>query len=322
MKSTFYVLALCLIFASCKTSFRISVQEPAVIDLPGDASSFGIINNVNNTNSPEQSIGSVLNSAKINGNVAAAERMTDGVHRSIENSNSLSSVTIKADSVRLYGGAINWEYLDTLAAQNDLDGFIEIAEFRTVSPVGGTIAANVEGKSSTKLHGTAYINYYVNEGHWVRERFVVRKSYRIPTSGSTSILDMLADVQKKREYYRALGFELGLHAGRLIYPNWVWVNRKYYNKGSKELKRAAPMIQQGNWDIAEKQLQYALDNGGKKARARANYNLALVNEGQGELDNAIQYAETAALEYGDKLANEYLSTLRQRKRQMEILRNQ
>ena len=315
-----FVLGVAL--ASCKTSFRISVQDPAVIDLPDDALSFGVVNNVNNENSPEKVVGSILTGQQINGNVEAAKRMVNGVHRAIENSRTLSSVSVTADSVHAEDGSINWSYLDTIAKQNNLDGFIELAEIRTVAPVGGTIAANMEGKSSTTLEGTAFVNYYVVQDNWAQERWSVRKKYRIPVSGGTSVLDMLGDVQKKREYYRKLGFELGYSAGKLIYPNWVWVNRKFYNKGSKELKRAKPMIYKGNWDIAEKQLQYALDSGSDKVRGRAHYNLALVNEGQGELDEAIQHAETAALEYGNKMANDYLVTLRQRKRQVEILKNQ
>ena len=35
------------LFISCKTSFRISVQEPATINLPYEAASFGIINAIN-----------------------------------------------------------------------------------------------------------------------------------------------------------------------------------------------------------------------------------------------------------------------------------
>lgn len=82
------------------------------------------------------------------------------------------------------------------------------------------------------------------------------------------------------------------------------------------------MIKQGNWDIAEKQLEYGLTSGNRKAQGRTYFNLALVKEGQGELDEAIKYAETAALEFGNKLANEYLVTLRDRKWQMEQVENQ
>lgn len=92
----------------------------------------------------------------------------------------------------------DWELLDSLGTLNDVDGFIEIAEIRTVALVGGTVVANAEGNNSTQLRGTAYVNYYVLKDHTVHERFAVNRSYRIPTSGSTNILDVLNDMKRKR----------------------------------------------------------------------------------------------------------------------------
>jgi hypothetical protein len=76
------------------------------------------------------------------------------------------------------------------------------------------------------------------------------------------------------------------------------------------------MIYKGNWDIAEKQLLQDVEHPKEKVRGRTLYNLALIKEGQGEVDVAIEYAERAALA-GDKLANEYLVKLRGRKRDLE-----
>jgi tetratricopeptide (TPR) repeat protein len=311
-----------LLAASCKTSFRISVKEPAVINIPQETLQFGVINSVTKANSPEQVIGTVLSGGSVNGNVEVAARAVEGIFRGLNNSGYLSGKSIQTDSLRDAAGAINWDYLDTLGKQQGLQGFIEIAEIRTTEPIGGTVGANLEGQNSSRLDGTAYVNYYILKDHIIHERFVIQRSYRIPTSGTTNILDVLGDMQRKREYYRALGFELGLRAGNLVYPNIVWVDRKYYTKGSRELKQAKPMIKQGNWDIAEKQLEYGLTSGNRKVQGRTYFNLALVKEGQGELGEAIKYAETAALEFGNKLANEYLVTLRDRKWQMEQVENQ
>lgn len=317
MKTVGIIILFAFIISSCKTSFRISVKEPAVIVIPEDALSFGVINSVDEMNSPEQVVGAILTGQQANANKIASERAVDGVHRALENSNRLSGLTIQSDSAHNEDGSVNWAFLEATAAQNKLDGYIEIAEIRTTSPVGGSVLASAQGSTSTRLDGTAYVNYYIVNNHWSQERMAVSTHYNIPTSGSLSVIDILSDVQKKKEYYRELGFSLGLRAGRLIYPNWVWVNRSFYNKGSKELKRAKPMIQKGNWDIAEKQLLQGIDYTGEKARGRTYFNLALVKEGQGDIDKAIEYAEIAALEYGVKLANDYLVTLKNRKFQLE-----
>lgn len=315
-------IALLVVTQSCKTSFRISVKEPAVIDMPEEAKRFGIVNNVTNENSPEKVLGTVLGTQQLNGNVLAAENAVNGLLRAMDHSNILQGeVLTVGDSLHLESGEINWEFVDSLCTARNLQGIAEMVELRTTAPVGGSVLANVSGKTNTKLEGTLVTSFYVAKTHDKFERYSVYDKYNIPVSQNTSVIDILNDVQKKREYYRALGFNLGYDAGKLIYPNWVWVNRQFYNKGSKNLKRAKPMIRQGNWDIAEKQLVGDIEHHKDKVKGRTLYNMALIKEGQGELDDAIDYAERSALA-GNKLANDYLRDLKQRKRQVEMLNQQ
>lgn len=295
------------------------MKEPAVVKIPEEVVHLGIVNNVTNENSPDKIIGQMLGTEQINGNVAAAERAVDGVLRALDNSNSLKGQSLNiADSIRTSDGELDWVYIDSLCRSKNMQGLIELIEVRSVSPVGGTVLANASGQRSAKLEGSLIVNYHVAQTHESFERWRVNHTYNVPLSGNLSVIDILGDMQRKREYYRALGFQLGYKAGRLIYPNWVWVNRTFYNKGSKNLKRAKPMIYKGNWDIAEKQLIDDVEHPRDKVRGRTLYNLALIKEGQGEVDVAIEYAERSALA-GNKLANEYLVKLRKRKRDLEQL---
>ncbi len=320
MKRQYYfilLLLVCVVLSSCKTRFRISVKEPAVVNIPDEVIHLGVVNNVTSENSPDKVIGQMLGSEQINGNVAAAERAMDGVLRALDNSNQLKGQTLDIhDSIRLEDGELNWFFIDSVCRTRNMQGLIELVEVRSVSPVGGTILANASGQRSAKLEGSLIVNYHIAQTHESFERWRVNHTYNVPLSGNLSVVDVLGDIQRKREYYRALGFQLGYKAGRLIYPNVVWVDRTFYNKGSKNLKRAKPMIYKGNWDIAEKQLLQDVEHPKDKVRGRTLYNLALIKEGQGEVDVAIEYAERAALA-GDKLANEYLVKLRQRKRDIE-----
>ena len=313
------VLVLGLFSTSCKTSFRISVKEPAIVRIDESVSTYGIINNVDQENSPEKKIaGIILGTESINGNVEAAKRAVDGTLRALENSRSLKGQTISEDiSLHKENGDVDWETLEKVANEKNIEAFIELTQMETISPVGGNVLANAAGQRSARLEGTMYVNYYVPSTKQKYERYKVYYVYNIPLSGSTNVIDLLGDAQRKKEYYKALGFQLGYKAGSLIYPNWIWVGRDYYTKGSKVLKRAKPMIKEGNWDIAEEQLLMGLSSGSDKVLGRTTFNLALVNEGQGDIDEAIKYAKESALNYGNKLANEYLITLKKRKRKLE-----
>lgn len=312
------LLGISTMFVGCKHSYRISVKEPAVIPLPAATKRIAVINNVTDENSPEKEIASMLGSQQMNGNVAAAERAVDGVLRALSDSRDMQGEIFEVnDSYFDSDGALNWPLLDSIAKSQGIDGFLELDELRTISPVGGTVLANASGQQRNRLTGTLFMNMHVVETGENHERFSVVRTYNIPISGSTNIVDILNDIQRKREYYRALGFQLGYRAGALIYPNWVWVNRKYYTRGTPAVKRAKHMLRQGNWDIAEKTLLQDEEYEKLGKRGRVLFNLALAKEGQGDIDMAILFAERAAVECGNKLANEYLSDLRLRKRLVE-----
>lgn len=307
-----------VMLSSCKHSYRISVKEPSVIRIPDDAKVIGVINNVSNENSPDKVISTMLGSQQINGNVTAAERAVDGVLRSLSDTQDMRGEIFNIDSTYYTeSGKLNWDMLDSVAKVKGFHGYIELTEVRSISPVGGTILANATGQTNHKLTGTLYVNVHVVSTGENFERYAVNHTYNIQLSGSTNIADVLTDMQRKREYYRALGFQLGYKAGKLIYPNWVWVGRNYYTRGTPALKSAKTMLREGNWELAERRL--LMDEEYKKLskRGRVLYNLALAKEGQGEIDEAIAFAERAALECDNKMANEYLVKLRQRKRLME-----
>lgn len=324
MNKLIFIGVVCLLSLSCKTRFRISVKEPAVVDLPNNARSFGIVNAVNQENSPEQKIaGAVLGTEQINGNEEAAERAVEGALRALGRSNSLQGTKVpQLKDVYNADGSVNWRLLDSIAEKEGLDGFIELSRLETQTPVGGTVVANATGQNNMRLDGSLYINTYIINNRLAIEQYKVFHRYTIPTSGSTSIINILNDSQRKTEYFKALGFQLGYEAAELLYPNWEWVGRTFYNKGSKILRRAKPMIYEGNWDIAEEQLEMGIRAKSDRVRGRVLYNLALVHEGQGELDQAIKYAKESALSCGNKLANDYLRILKRRKQQISILQQQ
>lgn len=282
-KKLMFLVLLTVVSVGCKTSFRISVKEPAAVKISNEATSFGIINNVDSDNSPEKKIaGVILGTEQINGNVEAAKRAIDGALRAFENSGHLKGQTLGSDTeIHKENGEVDWEKLNKIWEEKELDGFIELTQMETVSPVGRNVLANASGQRSTRLDGTMYVNYYIIKSKEKHERYKVFYSYRIPLSGSTNAIDLFNDAQRKKEYYKALGFQLGYKSAALIYPNRVWIDRDYYTKGSKVLKRAKPMIRKGNWDIAEEQLLMGLNSKSDKVMGRTTFNLALVKEGQG-----------------------------------------
>jgi hypothetical protein len=312
----FIVFSLVCFCIGCKTSFRISVMNPAFISLPEEVTKIGVVNHVNDQNSPEKVLGNILTGQQ-NGNVMASERAVSGVLRAIDDSGYLTGEVIENSvEMRTSDGEINWDFLDRLREERGIGAIVEMAELRTTSPVGQAIITNASGRRTARIEGNLDFNYYIIPSREKHEGYWVRRFYSIHMNQTQSIIGVMDDMRRKQEHYRALGWNLGYGGGRLIYHHWIWVNRKYYNKGSGNLRRSKRMIRAGNWNIAEQQLLPDFDHRSRKVRGRTLYNLALVREGQGDLDGAIDFAEKAAITLGNKLANEYLQTLRFRKAQL------
>jgi len=317
MKALLLIAGLAIISTSCKSSFRITVKEPAAIKIPESVSNIGVIDNIDQTNTVESIGGLILNAEPFDGRKITADQVPTGAISGLNNSQNITGRVFDSDSLHLPDGGVNWTYIDSAGAANGHHAYMEIIKVEANNNVGGAIGATSQGKTSTKIYAHAIINLYVLENHQEVENYRVNRTRTIRVKSTETVIDVVSEAKRRKDNYRQLGVDLGQSIGRLVYPNWVWVNRMYFTKGSDILKRAKPMIANGNWDIAEKQLLIGLNDNSDKVLGRVTYNLALVKEGQGELDAAIKYAEISALQYGCKEATSYLSKLQTRKRIIE-----
>lgn len=302
---------LALMISSCKTSFRISVMTPPPILLNDATSHLLIVNNVTDDNSPDKLIAQVLQGQQYNGNVMAAEQTVTGIMRSLDDAQYLKGVAGNPIVIR-DGKSINWERIDSLCGATGTHAIIEIESFESQAPVGGTVLANATGQTTSPLRGWAFINLYIAGTHEHVDRLDIGEVYNMPITGGLNPLGMLNDMVRKRELYGHLGRSIGYRIGGLFYSNWIWVRREFYNKGNRVLRQAKPLIRNGNWNLAERQLEFGINSPKNKVAGRSKYNMALVYEGQGRIDEAIAMAERAALENGTKLAYNYINVLKRR----------
>jgi len=300
-----------ILFVSCKSSFRISVVSPPAVQLNEETTRIVIINNVTHDNSPDKLITQALQGQPVNGNIAAAEQAVIGLVRSFDDSRYLKGLVMNPISVRNQR-EINWLRLDSICVANQAHAVIEIETFQSQAPVGGTVLANATGQRTSPLRGWGYFNFYIPSTKEHLFRLEVGEVYNMPIAGNSNPMAILNDMMRKRELYGHLGRSVGYSAGRLFYPHWVWVGRTYYNKGSARLRRSKRPIRHGNWNIAEQILLQEINSRSNKSAGRAKYNLALVYEGQGRLEDALFMAERAAAENGTRLAFNYINILRRR----------
>jgi hypothetical protein len=100
------------------------------------------------------------------------------------------------------------------------------------------------------------------------------------------------------------------------------VSRKYYVRGSENFRIARRKAQTRNWDEAGKLWYEETSNSKRKIAGRACYNMAIISEINGDLDESIKWAQKAYEEHRIKLALHYVRILENRKINESILKEQ
>jgi hypothetical protein len=90
------------------------------------------------------------------------------------------------------------------------------------------------------------------------------------------------------------------------------IARDYFVRGSDNFKVAKRKAQTGDWDGASLLWERELGNPKRKVAGRATYNMAIINEINGNLEKAIEWATRSYTEYRTKEALRYMHLLNYR----------
>jgi hypothetical protein len=100
------------------------------------------------------------------------------------------------------------------------------------------------------------------------------------------------------------------------------VYRDYYVKGTNNFKVARRKAQLGKWDEAGELWKKETTNPGAKIAGRACYNMAIINEINGDLPLAVEWAQKSYEDFNNKLALDYVRILENRIYKSELVKIQ
>lgn len=105
-------------------------------------------------------------------------------------------------------------------------------------------------------------------------------------------------------------------------PFNIRVSRDYYVKGTPNFEIGKRRAQAGKWDSAAELWLLETKNTNPKIAGRACYNMAIINEINGNLDTAIEWASKSYTDYGDKLGLRYVNMLKNRVKKQKLLESE
>jgi len=228
---------------------------------------------------------------------------------------------------------LSWDEVNRICAKDSADALITLELFDSDQAKeikeGSRVIKNKEGKDETIPEFYGKLTMTVTCGWRIYDpstKTIVDEARNVDSkifeSKGASRRDADLALPNKRNAVDQTGYYSGNKYGIRISPSWITLYRQYYVKGTDNFVLAKRLVRSQNWDGAIETWRKELSNPNKKIAGRAAFNIALGCEVKGKLDDAIDWANKAYVEFGDSRGNAYANQLRDRKADEAVLDQQ
>jgi hypothetical protein len=337
-----YLIALMLpfIFASCKTaSMQMQILKPATLSIPKEIKQVGIVNR--SLPAKGQGFNNFLEGF-ITGESVGADREGSqecmrGLAAGLNANPRFTAVLIEGVDLRGTGTAVWPEFLDWREV-NDLCDRFRVDAIVALETFDSDISLR---KGSREVERTINKKKVTVTEFYGDLRLVVRSGWTIYKPEGQQIIDrnaffdemewnetgdspenVISKFPSKRRAINESGNYSGRQYAMRISPTWITEGRSYFRKANDEFIEASKYVKKDNWKDAIAIWKRYTTNADQKIAGRANYNMALASEVEGNLSLALEWANRAWNEYGLKKARNYIQLLESRVRQQEMLNQQ
>ncbi|MBC2840381.1 DUF6340 family protein [Robiginitalea sp. SC105] len=335
-----FLLAIALLGVSCSATNRLSmtVTEPAEVALPGSVKRVGIINRSvpSEGNRGLAKIDAILSAEGVRLDSLGAEEAVAGLADRLRLSNRYEAVVILhnasgvARGLRGMPASLNREQIQELCQANGLDAIFSLSFYDTDTQVylqlGMMELPNELGiPISVPAHkldlDTEVRNgwrIYLPELPLPVDEWVYRDHFRVSGKGVSPVA-ALESIAFRKDRVLELSRQTGHSHGGRLEPRRIRVGRDYFVRGSDLFARGRRLAQTGDWDGAASLWEQEINHPKDKVAGRAFYNMAIINEINGDLDAAIDWARKSYADFGTRHALDYLRTLERRRAAQEQL---
>lgn len=336
---TIIVLAIAMI--SCKTNeLYINVVEPAPVQIPSAVTNVGVINRYLPTDETRviDAIDKTLSLEGKNLDRDGASESVKGLVDELSGNIRFSSVMIIDDIKFKTPGTLNfpaplkWEIVEMICSEKNADALFALERYDTDTRIN---------YSSRTVDIQTPLGKIPGLEHQVDMETIVKTGWRIYYPSTRSILDEYAYDESivstgrginpvvaagaligRKEAVNQVSSKAGREYALRILPYQIRVTREYYVKGTGNFEVAKRRAQLGKWDEAGVLWENETNNSSSKIAGRACYNMAIINEINGDLETAMGWAQKAYEDFNNKLALDYVRILEQRRYKDDILKAQ
>ncbi len=335
--------AICVLLASCSSTNRLTMNttEPAPVFVSQDIQRIGIINRsaASEPNKAIDKIDQILSLEGLRLDKEGAERAITGLYNELSITDRFETIVIidslvmERTGMAVFPASLTWPSVEKLCRDYQVDAIFSLefydtdtkADYKmTTMKVPNNLGINTQIPAHRLTLNTLIKNgwrIYDPHNKLVLDEFSTYGQVILRGEGLNPVRALEAIVGRKQAVLEHSG-DLGqLYASRLR-PFNKRIARDYYVRGSDKFKIAQRMAQTGDWNGAAALWEEELNHLKAKIAGRACYNMAIINEINGDLDTAMEWVSKAYSDYGDRNALRYLNTLKYRKAEKEELQFQ
>jgi hypothetical protein len=333
-----------ILFSSCSATnmLTMSVTEPAPVYLPSDIKKIGIVNRSIPTDKTEKNLDKIDKILSVEGknlDRKGAKNSINGVLNELNNNNKLEEIkiiakpNIKGSAMSVFPSALSWGEVKRICNETNVDALFVLSFYDTDTKVDyKQVPIEIDGPLGVKVPAVehhANIRTLIKTG-WriydpvnkiIRDEYIINEQI-VSTGKGINPLKAVQAVMGRKEAVLDVSTDIGHHYALRILPYRIRVSRDYYVRGTNNFKVAKRRAQTGDWDGAAELWEMEVSNPDPKIAGRACYNMAIINEINGNLDKAVEWASKAYTDYNDKRALRYLKILKHRIRKNEQLKRE
>lgn len=332
MKKYLMLILSVSLLLSCKTNqLYLNVAVPAPVQIPSDVASIGIINRYLPTDETRiiDAIDKALSLEGKNLDKDGAMESIKGLQEELKNNGrftevkTIDDIKFKTTRMALFPAPLSWEIVDMLCSESSVDALFALEKYDTdtklnystrkvelKTPLGAI--PGLEHKADMQTIVETGWRIYYPAGKAILDEYVYNESIVFSGTGINPLLAAAALIGRKDAVNQASNKAGRSYALRIL-PYQIRVSRDYYVKGTNNFKIAKRKAQVGKWDEAGQLWEKEIDNSKRKIAGRACYNMAIINEINGDLVNALGWAQKSYEDYNNKKALDYVRILRRRR---------
>ncbi|MDQ3190032.1 MAG: DUF6340 family protein [Bacteroidota bacterium] len=335
------LLPIVLFSCSKRNYLRLTVTEPAPVGVPNYIKRVGIVDRTlpASENEKIQQIDNILNlkgkSFDKDGANAAVTGLAEALrwNERFAEVKLIDTVRVRNPGLGIFPSPLSWNEVRQICQENGVDALFTLAVYDTDAKVAyRATPVEINGPFGVKVPGLE---------HHVSIATLIKTGWRIYDPVSELILDefYLNNIHNssgiginplraaeaiigRKDAVLQISKGLGESYSSRILPFNLRVTREYFVRGTLNFRIGKRMAQTGNWNGAAELWQREVTSSRRRIAGRAHYNMAIINEINGDLIAAMDWASTSYTNYRNRHALRYLNILGRRMERFEQLQRQ